>query len=399
VDVPRPHRPELTTHHDDLERLVVIAATFREADTPSRERLAERLAAPDPVFAEQLDLHTCHRVEKIGLLADGQAPASPPGAGHHAGMDAAEHVFLVAGGLDSAVIGEEQILGQVRDAFRVAQESGAAGPILGELLRRAIRFARRVRSEAQPAGDTSLADRAGQWLENRAATPLTDALVIGTGEMGRLIATGLASRGVSVAVASRHLGRAERLARSLPGPGPHHAIALSDIERSPRAFDVIVIALRGGTTPIGRRHIAALRPALVVDLSAPRTITPDAASELGDRLLDLDGLGFVAGPSLLTPTAERRFRREARLEAERFGRWLELRANGDGIALLREHADEVRRRHLARVAARAALSPEQAEAVDAMTQSLIGELLHVPTVQLGQGTDAAMRVREVFGID
>jgi glutamyl-tRNA reductase len=367
-------------------------------DTDARERLSGRLGVPDPLFAEQLLLHTCHRVEKIGLLADGKSPRVPANAQRYAGETAAERVLLVAGGLDSAVLGEEQILGQVRDAFQGAQEGGTSGPVLNELMRRAIRFGKRVRSEARPVGDRSLADRAGHWLADRiAGTPHASALVIGTGEMGRLLARHLAGSGIAVTIASRHLGRAEDLAASLPGPAVHRATLLKSALAGRATHSGVAIALRGGTTPIGPGQLPA--HGYVVDLSAPRTVAAETAEMLGDHLLDLDALGAGEAASLLAPAAERRLREEARREARRFATWLELRASGDGIALLRHQADEMRRRHVARVTARAGLSDEQAEAVDTMARALVGELLHVPTVQLGRGADAAARVREVFGID
>jgi glutamyl-tRNA reductase len=368
-------------------------------DTGARERLSDRLAAPDPLFAEQLLLHTCHRVEKIGLLANGRDPELPVDVRRYAGAAAVERVLLVAGGFDSAVVGEEQILGQVRDAFQVAQDDGTSGPVLSELMRRAIRFGKRVRSEARPIGDRSLADRGGRWLTERLATGpgAASALVIGTGEMGRLLAGHLAGAGIAVTVASRHLGRARELAAALPGPAVHHATLLDEVLAGRSAHAGVAIALRGGTTPIGTGQLAV--NAYVVDLSAPRTVTAEAAEMLGDHLLDLDALGAGERASVLAPAAERRLREEARREAQRFVTWLELRTSGDGIALLRHHADEVRRRHVDRVTARAALSAEQAAAVDAMARALVGELLHVPTVQLGRDADAAARVREVFGID
>jgi glutamyl-tRNA reductase len=377
---------------------MVIGATYREMDTDARERLSDRLAPRDPLFAEQLVLHTCHRVEKIGLLADGQDPELPEQVRAYAGAAAVERVFLVAGGFDSAVVGEEQILGQVRDAYHNAQDDGTSGPVLNELMRRAIRFGKHVRSETRPVGDRSLADRAGQWLVDRiAASPEPNALVIGTGEMGRLLAAKLASAGVAVTVASRHLERATELAITLPDPGRHGATLLPEVLARRLDFAGVAIALRGGTTPIGVQQLPA--DGYVVDLSAPRTVTAEAALILGDRLLDLDGLDAGEGASILSPGAERRLREEARREAQRFTTWIELRSSGDGISLLRHQADEVRRRHVVRLTGRAGLSDEQAAEVDAMTRALVGELLHVPTVQLGRSPDAAALVREVFGID
>jgi|SRR5579859_113588 len=394
----RSHRPRSSDATPDLARFTVIGATYREMDTDAREDLAAVLKRRDEGFAEELVLHTCHRVEKFGVLAGGQQPDLPSGTILHRGVTAIERVFLVVGGFDSAIVGEEQILGQVREAFQDTLDAGTAGPLLGELMRRAIRFGKRVRSEARPSGERSLADRAAQWLIARIAQqPAATALVIGTGEMGRQLAMRLAAAGASVTVASRHLGRAAQLANRLPHPGRHAAVELELVLSSPLEFDAVAIALRGGTAPVTETHVSADRMH-VVDLSAPRSVTSGAASALGERLLDLDDLG-AAQATTLPPAAETRLRVEAHREAIRFATWLELRSSGEGIALLRHHADEVRERHLARLGARAGLSADQAEAVGAMTEALVAELLHVPTIQLRRDPDAAQRVREVFGID
>ncbi len=369
-------------------------------DTEARERLAEALSGSDPLFSEQLVLHTCHRVEKLGLLADGREPDLPPGTRRLTGTAAVERIFLIAGGFDSAVVGEEQILGQVREAYRQAHESGASGTVLSELMRRAIRFGRRVRSEARPGGDRSLADRGARWLLDRIpAEPAPRALVIGTGEMGRRMAELLADGGVTVTVASRHLPRAERLAGSLAGSG-HAAVALDAALSRPLAFEAVAVAVRDAACVLAPEHLTGTPPH-VVDLSAPRTVSAAAAALLGERLLDLDGLGAAASGQALAPRAERRLRAEALREARRFEEWLELRGsgNGSGVALLRHHGDEVRRRHVARLTARLDLTEAQAAAVDAMAAALVGELLHQPSVQLGRDPDAAQRVRDVFGID
>jgi len=394
----RSHRPRSSNTAPDLARFLVIGATYREMGTDAREDLAALLGQRDELFAEELVLHTCHRVEKFGVLADGQQPDLPSGTMLHRGAPAIERVFLISGGFDSAILGEDQILGQVRDAFQETLEVGTAGPLLGELMRRAIRFGRRVRSEARPGGERSLADRAAQWLIARIAhQPAARALVIGTGEMGRQLAMQLATAGASVTVASRHVGRAEQLAVRLPHRGRHASVELDLVLGRALEFDAVAIALRGGTTPVTEAHVSGGH-LNVVDLSAPRSVTAGAASVLRERLLDLDDLG-TAQATTLSPAAETRLRAEAVREVERFATWLELRSSGQEIALLRHHADEVRERHLARLGARAGLSTEQARAVGAMTEALVAELLHVPTIQLRRDPEAAQHVREVFGID
>ncbi|MEO8638531.1 MAG: NAD(P)-binding domain-containing protein [Chloroflexota bacterium] len=385
-----------------LDRLVVASATFRVHDTVRREGLAATLGARVGGLADSVLLHTCHRVELISFGAAESVLADLPGKLETtSGLAAAERVMLVAGGLDSAVLAEEQVLGQVRDAYRSALSRGQTGPVINELLRRSIRFGKRVQSFAQPMGDRSLADRAMHWIEER--TPSlsgqpVNALVVGTGEMGRVLAALLASGGARVTVASRNGDRASRLVAELPHPGRHQATSISDAFKGPLRHDVVAIAVRSGTALLESRHLHG-HDLLVVDLSSPPAVTADAAAGLGERLLDLDRLGVAGEARRLSTDVEHRLRDEARAEAIGFAGWLEVRASGDAIAMLRAHGEEVRRRHLDRLRLKSRLDEAQAAAIEAMTVAMFGELLHRPTLQLRQGPDAAARVREVFGIE
>jgi len=200
-----------------------------------------------------------------------------------------------------------------------------------------------------------------------------------------------------VTVASRHLPRAERVARSLVPAGGHAAASLDELLAGELDYDLVGIAVRDATATITPEHLSS-RVAGVVDLSTPRTVSVEAAGLLGARLLDLDGLGAADTRRTLAPRAERRLRAEAAREAERFAEWLDLRASGNGVALLRSFGDEVRRRHVARLVAHAELTDAQAAAVDAMASALVGELLHQPSVELARDPEAEQRVRDLFGL-
>ncbi len=385
-----------------LERLVVASATFRDHDTDGREALAAALGAVADGLGERVLLHTCHRVELIAYSGPEDVLVDLPAMlGQTSGLAAVERVLLVASGLDSAVLAEEQVLGQVRDAYKVALSRGQTGPVINELLRRSIRFGKRVQSFAQPIGDRSLADRAMRWVEDRMRAPHgrpMAALVVGTGEMGRMLAANLAEQGGRVTVASRDGDRAARLVAELPHPERHAAMLISHALAGPLDHDVVAIAVRSGKTRLEARHLGTDRP-LVVDLSSPSAVTAEAAERLGDRLLDLDRLGVGEEARRLSTDLERRLRREATDEAGAFAEWLEVRASGDAIAQLRAHGEEVRRRHVNRLRLKGSLNEGQTAAVEAMTVAMFGELLHGPTVRLRQNPDAAARVREVFGIE
>jgi glutamyl-tRNA reductase len=386
-----------------LDRLAVASATVRDFDTDARETLAAGLAARSGDSEERVVLHTCHRVELIAFSTAADALADVPAAMRRTkGVAAAERVLLVAGGLDSTVLAEEQVLGQVRAAYRSALDSGQTGPVTNELLRRAIRFGKRVQSFAQPMGDRSLADRSVRWIEERltaaqSGSPLR-ALVLGTGEMGRALAGQFSALGADVTVASRNADRAEDCIAALPYRERHRATFISDVLAGPLAYDVVAIALRSGMHRLDSRHVDNPH-LLVVDLSSPSAVTADAAARLGERLLDLDRMGIANEARRLSSDVERRLRNEAGAEARAFAAWMEVRASGDGIAMLRAHGDDVRRRHLERLRLKARLDDEQSAAVEAMTVAMFGDLLHGPIVRLRHDPDAAARVREVFGIE
>jgi glutamyl-tRNA reductase len=387
----------------ELDCLVVASATVRDFDTAARETIAAELEARSGEAEERVALHTCHRVELIAFSAAEDALAGVPAAMPRTkGLAAAERVLLVAGGLDSTVLAEEQVLGQVRAAYRSALDSGRTGPVTNELLRRAIRFGKRVQSFAQPMGDRSLADRSVRWVEERLTAPQPGAplraLVLGTGEMGRALARHFGALGADVTVASLSADRAEDCIAALPHRERHRAVFISDALAGPLPFDVVAIALRSGMHRLESRHVDNPH-LLVVDLSSPSAVAADAAARLGDRLLDLDRMGIANEARRLSSDVERRLRNEAAAEARAFAAWMQVRASGDGIAVLRAHGDDIRRRHLERLRLKAGLDDEQAAAVEAMTVAMFGELLHGPIVRLRHDPDAAAHVREVFGIE
>jgi len=167
-----------------MDRLIVASVTFRHLPTEQREAAAKPIEIAARQFTERVVLHTCHRIELIALadIRDSR-PHLPPEAHSTTGVDAAERVLLVTGGLDSAVLAEEQILGQVREAYQAALDRHETGPTINELLRRAIRFGKRVRSAAIPGTDRSIADRAVRWVldqSTHSGSPMR-VLVVGTG--------------------------------------------------------------------------------------------------------------------------------------------------------------------------------------------------------------------------
>jgi glutamyl-tRNA reductase len=381
----------------ELERLIVLAATYRDLPTEGRERIAQQIGRLQSGFSERLLLHTCHRVELIAVAE--ALPELPPGLRSWTGPAAAERVFTVGAGFDSAIVAEEQMLGQLRDAYETALARGETGPILNELLRRAIRFGKRVRAAAQPGADRSLADRAAAWaLDRLPRTAGRTALVAGTGEMGRLLATRLAGSGMVCSIASTSADRARRIVDGLPRAGrPHSAQLLPGALDDAGGSAVVAIALRTAGARLEARAVGT--ETLVIDLSSPGAVTPEAAALLGDRLLDLDRLaGLAATRSPLSRASEHRLRGELISETDRFVAWLASRSQADAITRLRSHAREISDRHIERLRRRGRLTDEQLADVEAMTGALLAELLHAPTQDLRLGQEEPDRILAAFGV-
>ena len=375
----------------DIENIRVRFATYRSADVEERvSRSAEfgRIRADERVLID-----TCHRVELITVDEE-------PAAGSVvSGRDAVSRVFEVVAGFDSAVVAEQQLLGQVRAAYESALAAGSTGPILNELLRRALRFGRRVRSHALPGADRSLADRGCSWLLERIPAN-SDVVVAGSGEMGMRSASQLSAAGHRVTVVSRSSERAARMVRSLPGEGHAVRITSSDLDADAiAAVAAIVLAVRTRHPLITASTLAGGCRPQVLDLSVPSAVSADAARLLGGHLVSIDQLAAVDGARpVLDPKVEQRLRRELEQQVDDFVAWVSIHGASDAITLLHGEADSLRRRHLDRLRDRVELAPEQVEAVEAASAAMLRELLHRPSVALRRGTADADTVRRLFGL-
>jgi glutamyl-tRNA reductase len=370
-----------------IEAIRVRFATFRNASADDRADAAERLRQLPA--AERVFIETCHRVELVSVDAE-------PGDGLH-GRAAIRRLFEVVAGFDSAVIAEEQLLGQVRGAYEAALAAGSTGPILNELFRRALRFGRRVRSHARPGTDRSLADPGVAWLVAR-LPDRSRVAVVGTGEMGRLLAGRLADAGHRLTIVSSSAERGEALLKLLAGD--RHRLLIGPLGAQTVAeADALAIAIRP-RQPVLRGELFGDATPWTLDLSAPPAVAADARDRLGDRLMSLDRLGAAEGrrPALSTDAHER-LRRNLEAEVDAFVAWLQARRGSDALTVLHGEADAVRRRHLQRLRARAGLDERQLAAVEAASAAMVGELLHGPSLELRRGGADAATVRRLFGIE
>lgn len=373
----------------DLDQLHVRFVTYRDLPVEERAAAAARFAAIPA--DERVLLDTCHRVELVSV-----EPVSEGGTALR-GREAVRRVFEVVAGFDSAVVAEEQLIGQVRGAFEAALADGRTGPILNELFRRALRYGRHVRTHARPGTDRSLADPAVHWLLERLPSP-SRVTVAGTGEMGRLIAGRLADAGHRITVVSGSAERGGRMLEELRG-SEHHLVVGPLTASTVESAAAVALAVRGREPMLRLGDLGDARP-WALDLSAPPAVAADAAEQLGDRLMTLDRLGDRArSRPVLAPDVERRLRVKLDEEVERFAEWLAARRGGDALAILHGEADAVRRRHLARLRRRAGLDDAQLAAVEAASAAMLGELLHGPSLELRRGGDDAATVRRLFGLD
>ena len=391
---------------DVLERMTVSDARLPKAlaDLTAQEHVSEAVV-----------LSTCMRTE-IYVVADKFHPAmfevreflgrlgftAPEDFADHLYSyyedTAVRHLFRVACGLDSAVLGESEVLGQVRDAWERARAEGAAGPVLSTLFRHAVEVGKRARTDtAIGRGTTSVSQAAVAMAAARLGSlEGCRLLVLGAGDMGEGMAVALAgSKGVAeVLVANRTWARAAALAERVGGRAVELtglAAALADVDVMLTSTGASSVLLEvGDLAPVMERR--AGRPLLIVDVAVPRDVDPAVASLPGVTLLDMDDLRVFAEQGL-----EGRRREIAKVdeiiddEVSRYTATSTARELAPLIVSLRERAEDLRGSEVQRFRKQlAGLTDEQREAVDALTRGLVQKLLHEPTVRL---KDAAGSVK------
>jgi glutamyl-tRNA reductase len=418
--------------------ILSLGISFRRAPIELLERLAfadddltkaYRLLLDQPGIKGAVILSTCNRVEVVGevdsfhtgflglkrLLTETREvdpeELSEPLYSHWE-RDAADHLFAVAGGLDSMVVGETQIHSQVREALRRAIGEGAATPSLEALFHAASRTGKRVRREtavgaapdAYVRTATDLAAEALGGLDGRRA------VVVGAGTMAAMAVHHLRERGAGPI---RILNRSLQHARALAERTEAEPAELADLPRALAQADLVVSATGAAglvvSEPDARRATAgrAGRPPLVlVDIAVPRDVDPAVAAIEGVRLigvLELRDRVAVGGP------AEDDLGRAHEIVSEEVRRWV-IRRRGDELAplirALRERGDGIVRAELERWGSRLAdLSPEERSAVESLARAIAAKLLHDPIVELkeraepGRGSAHARMLAELLRLE
>ncbi len=419
-----------------MSELLVIGTSYQTSPVAVRERLA----LPEPRASEFIrelrgvaDVHetvavsTCNRTELYLVVGDpveaestvltmlsrqaGMRPTELTGAIYaHRNCEAARHLYRVVSGLDSMIIGEAEIQGQIKRAYETAQAQETVGPLTNRLFRAALETGKRVRTETAigegqlslPGAAVALArEQLGEIAGRRV-------VIIGTGETSELTARALADNGVHpVFVANRRRDRALSLARRYEGT----TVPLDELPEELLGADIVVAATASPHLLLEVREVADVmdardaRPMLLIDLAVPRDIDGACAQLPGISLYDIDDLQAVAHRNRRGRQAEAR-RADGIVEEEiqRFATWLGSLEVLPTLAALRSHATAIAAQVVAENEGKwESASPRDRARVDAIARTVVNRLLHVPTLQMKDMHDDRVHarmalVRELFGL-
>ncbi len=392
---------------------------FGEAEIPSTVVRLREIAGTD----ECVLLSTCNRTElylvtrrdpPVGeaidfLSVSRGVPAATfaPSLYVHRGPASAHHALRVTAGLDSMIIGEQQILGQVRRAFDIARTADVTGPVLNRLIQLAITTGRRVRRETGLSRSAPSVPRAAlaQCRKILGSVRGRRVIVVGAGEVAALVLKVFAAADARiVAVANRTLEGARVLARRVGAD----SLSLDGIGAAADDADILIVCI-GAIEPILLRQTLQggerRGPLTVIDLGVPRGVDAAVASLPGVRLLDLDGL---SGADPGTPITEENLIQAEGIVAETlaaFERWMASRDAVPLIAALRSRAETIVESELARARARRrGLDDGGQEAARAVAEAVVRKLLHAPIVRLRESaarrdTQSLQLARELFNLD
>lgn len=420
------------------DNILVIGVNHKVAPVEVREKLAYTGDCENPVVAlrkipgsrECCFLGTCNRVEVIcasdtpeetavgirrllfaasGLTDDEAQKYSY----QHIGKDAVTHLFRVASSLDSMIVGEPQILGQLKSAYRDATELKSVGPVLNKFINKSFSVAKRIRTETNIGGSAVSISYAAVQLAKKIFGTLENkkVMLIGAGEMAELAAEHLIAQGIAeVVVANRTLERAVKLAQRFNG----RAVGLDELVSQLESVDILIsstgatdlVLRRDDVKPIMRQRMNS--PLFLIDIAVPRDLDPKLNDLDNVYLYDIDNLKDVV-------EVNKSERQKAADSAERivqeetikFQKWLEGLEVTPTIVALRQKVDALKEAELQKSLANLKdLTPKQIKSVEALASSLTNKLLHNPIQFLKSNSDAdddkkakLNFIHEAFGLD
>jgi glutamyl-tRNA reductase len=421
-----------------MSELLAIGVSHKTAPLDLRERLSltegravgalNELTAATGIH-EAAAISTCNRTELYLIVSDPveaestalgiltrQAEIRPTELLGHLyslrSLEAARHLLRVTAGLDSMIVGEAEIQGQVKRAYELALVEGGTGPILNRLFRGALAAGGRAREETGISEKGVSIPSVAVELARRALGDLSDrrVLVVGAGETAELVARALVARGVrTVFVANRHYDRAIGLAQRFDGS----AVRFEELPEQLAEADIVVTATNSPHHIVERDDLSQVmetrreRPLLAIDIAVPRDIEPACREIGGVSLHDIDDVQQIVERNASGREAEAKLaERIIETELDRFERWLASLEVVPTIAALRESGDEIVRRVLAENEGRwENLGEADRERLEAMAKAIASRLLHEPTLRMRRaaGSDDAYlyvsALRELFGLD
>lgn len=428
-----------TTANAAKIKVALIGCSHRTAPVELRERVAftqqQALEAADElrhkgILEEAVVLSTCNRSELYGVpSSDGGVVTEAMEAfltDYHRisrselngklyrwiGPEAVRHLYRVTSGLDSMMLGEAEILGQVKTAYGQALDHGSTGPVLNRVFQGALEVGKRVRAETEVAARPMSVALAGVKLAERVFGNLKGhtALIVGAGSVAEQVVEHLRTRNIGkLTVVNRSFDRAAELAFRMRA----EAIAWDSLERVLSTPDVIVTSVSGSEAVLTRAMLERAidgrksRPVFVVDLGVPRNVAADAAGLYSLYLYNIDDLGEIVEQNKKAREAEIP-RAEALISEHiaKFESWCAGLAAGSIVEDLRKHfhrqREELLREHLA---ANAGLSPEEHARMVKLTEQLIDRVLDAPAEQMRSGRGMRGRLgavdalRHLWGLD
>lgn len=416
-------------------KLLVIGLNHKTANVDVRERLAfngEKLEAgllkimDLPYINGAIILSTCNRVEIYSDVKNESASDSiktllsefhglemsviEQSLYTYEGEDAVKHIFRVASSLDSMVVGEPQILGQIKDAFEFALEKKATGILLNRLMKKAVSVAKRVRTETKISENAVSISFAAVELARKIFTNLSDMsfMLLGAGEMAELAAKHMISFGIrEVVVVNRTYDRGCELAREFNGRAVRYEDLLKEIVHT----DIVICSTGAPSYILKRDEMQRVmkerrqRPVFIIDISVPRNIDPEINGIDNVYLYDVDDLQGVVDSNIMERKKEaEKAEKIIEEEIEAFQKWISSLDSLPTVVALREKAEAIKRDELERLINKFPdLGEKERKAIEYMASAIVNKLIHPPTVAIKEDTEdkdiLIATIKKLYGIN
>ncbi|MBM4166191.1 MAG: glutamyl-tRNA reductase [Ignavibacteria bacterium] len=394
-----------------MNELVLIGLNHKTASVEIREKLYYTLDEARPILPELVHqylkegvlLSTCNRTELVGVVeTENEKPeniinyliehksAQDTISNNHFytqhSFEAVRHIFEVAAGIDSLLVGEDQILKQVKEAYELAVEKETAGTLMHHMFHSALRVGKRARTETKISDGAVSISYAAVELSEKIFADLSKkkALLIGAGETAELSAKNLFARGVTdITIANRTLEKAEKLASEFKGK----AIPLEAITEKLRDVDIVISSINTPDFILTSQQIKkamtlrSSKPLLIIDIGVPRNIEPSVREIENVFLDDMDSLELISHTNRERRIAEiPKVQKIIEEELRDFIQWYQSLDITPTIKMLRDRFEEIRTSEIEKN--RNKLSSSELEKVDMVTKSIINKILHTPTVSM-----------------